>query len=686
MTSKMRILVKYDRPNENKAKQLLGIYSKLKIRIINIDNVEDGFVLLIDNLKEAEKIFEDSNMKAVSIGNFQPVLPREIACQRTLFIRTSKFILSHSKTEILNELKTQNSELNINEATKIDNHNYLKISVDNSNTADLILKHGILMFKLHIPGSSISKQRFVKITKCNNCFSYEHHTHDCKEPRSLKCTNCFGPHKYKNCRISKNLISCYHCQENHHTFAYICKVQKEIEYKLKKQISEPLSYANVTRQNVEFERRSSAMHRSGGGQPLLPLPPNVPKSTPPPSPHSSHIDTSKPPPPMPPPPFPLHPMTANLMIETMSKTVGVIQFALHNDSSEPNSFLKTYHELCQANNLPILNLGNLRPIVSAQLTPPHSVGVHLENGELNDTSFLSASEESMEDSMIQGNKGPAINASSPINKPALTENNPLNSVSGASINESCNNLSMAASGPLASSPCQTTPSCLPTPHSPPLMPVPTGTGASPPLMPSTYPSPKTTSSIASPSLMPPTNSSPMTLNSTAFPLLMPTTNSSHMTPNQIASPPLMSPTNSSPTTSNPTASLPLIPPTESPNVKPSEDAYRLISPTEPSPQIIRQVDSSQILLKESYVNSPPSQNGDEPKLFLLKKTKSATIPQLIKAHNEGKLAIKHNGKIIRDKDAIHYLINNRFSPLRQSRQMIDNDQLNLILGNGMELS
>ena len=718
MTSKIKILVKYDHPNENKANQLLGIYSKLKIKIINIETVKGGFVLLINDVKEAEKIFEESNMKAVTMVSFQPVLPQEIACQRTLFIRTSKFILSHPTTEILNELKSQNSELKIIEATKIDNSNYLKISVDNSNTADMILKHGILMFKLHIPGSSISVQQYIEIMKCFNCFTYnEHHTRNCNEPKLLKCTNCLGSHTYKDCKVSKDQISCYHCNGNHHTFAFSCKIRKELVQKLKKQVAEPLSYVNAARRNVVFERRPSAMNQSLGRQPLLPTPghprplpllhastaPSLPPSL---SPTSFPLfESAKQPPPFPPAPFPLHPMTANLMIETMSKTVGVIQFAIYNESKKPNSFLKTYQELCQSNNLPILNLGNMQPVISDHPTPPQATDAHSGNGELNDTSFLSASEESMEVSMIHGIKGPVTDSSSPINKSTPTENNPLCNVSGAATNYSCNNSPLGATEPTTSSSSQITSSCLPAPHSPPAMPVPTSVDTSTPPLPRinsslktisssaslTHSSPIPITSSASPTLMPPTISTPTTTNPNAShsgmasPTRTPPLISSPRMINASASPTLIRATNSSPLTSKQVDCPLLTPPTESPNEMPSMDTHPLKSPSTSSlPVPSPQVDSPQIVLGDSLVNSSPPQNGDEIQLFLLKGTKSASISQLLNAHKKGNVALENNGKIIGNNDVIENLICNKYSALRPNRKMVSKDQLNQILCNGME--
>ena len=270
------------------------------------------------------------------MANFFPETPEEITCQRTLFLRASRYIFSHTSTQILTELKTQNNELNIIEASKIEKHNYLKISVDNSDTTDKIMRQGILMFKLHIPGSNISTKRpTVKVTQCFNCFSYDHHTDRCKEQKSLKCTNCFGPHKYVNCKVSKETISCFHCKENHHTFAFACKIHKDLINQLKNHMNEPRSYANVTKNCDLFERRQSAMYPvrrkallptpvSMAPQPSSPLPPPSYTLSPPP------FDASVPPPhlPHPPPPFPLHSETANLMIKVMSQTVGVIQFAI----------------------------------------------------------------------------------------------------------------------------------------------------------------------------------------------------------------------------------------------------------------------------------------------------------------------------------------------------------------------
>ena len=77
-------------------------------------------------------------------------------------------------------------------------------------------------------------------------------------------------------------------------------------------------------------------------------------------------------------------------------------------------------------------------------------------------------------------------------------------------------------------------------------------------------------------------------------------------------------------------------------------------------------------------------NGDDLKLFLLKGTQSKNVSQLLNAHNKGKVAIEHNGKLIIDNECVSNLISNRFSVLRNSRKMVDNEELNLLLSNGME--
>ena len=219
MSSNIKVLVKYNQPNERSAKLLLDIYSQQGIRIINRNIVENGFIFIFDNIREAEKIFNDDNMTAVSLNNFVPVLPKEIVCERTLFIKLNKVLLSNSTEDLKQELENNHEGIKIAEATKITNSNYLKITVDSIATADRLLKEGVKIFNLYTPGSYINKQRFIEVIECTNCFMYnDHQAKFCPEPKSVRCTNCKGHgHRYRSCTINRDQISCFHCNENHYT-------------------------------------------------------------------------------------------------------------------------------------------------------------------------------------------------------------------------------------------------------------------------------------------------------------------------------------------------------------------------------------------------------------------------------------------------------------------------------------
>ena len=715
MSSKFKIKVKYERPNESMAKKLLGIYSGLKIKILDIENVRDGFILSIGDLKEGEKIFEENNLRAVANAEFFPILSKEIKCQRTLFVKVNRFIQSHSPNEIINELRICNRDLKIIEVKKMENSSKIKITVDHSNTADIIMNQGIGMFNLHTPGSSISKQEFIDVKKCLNCFKYNDHLiGSCTEPRILKCTICLGPHRYENCQVSPTEAVCFHCQENHHTFAHACKVRRQLEQYLKKQPSESKLYSNVLRNNVVFERRPSAMHSDPPAQrsPLLPLPtPTLPSWTMNSPPSQFPPDMRVPPPP--PPPFPLNPATANLMISVMSKTTAAVQLALHSASSKPSSFLKTYEELCKSNNLPILNLENFKPFDSPVNIQLHEAdgNAHATAEDLDNTSFLSADGDSLVNNKTQNNQIPSNNSSSPISTSVNKENPQLNTspispikkmntcMSGAKniptyTMPSCSKspsgtvMPKALSSSATMMPAKNTADKMTSRRAHPIVSIPPRTTSSDAILPRTKPSdatpPRTISSDVTP---------PRTISSDGTP---PRTISSDATPPRTissdATPPRTSPTDATPiraiplvaTSRPPSTTLPLNHPITPLMPKP----LNAIPPPLSSPLSLNVPLTSTIPIAPLVIggNSEPdishqAEITDELRLFTTKRTRIGDRPQLIKWHKEGSLAIKRNGEIIRNENEIEFVLYNRFESLRESKEIIDKKELSRILKN-----
>ena len=665
MTPKIKIRVKYNQPNDRSAKLLLNMYSQLRVRIVDIDIVKDAFILIFDNIREAEKIFDENNKTAVSLDNFEPIMPREIVCERTLFIKLNHLLLSYTVEEMKDELKNHNADISIIDATKITNSNYLKLTVDSSATADRLLKDGIKMFNLHIPGSNINKQHFIEVIKCYNCFGYnDHQTRYCPKPKSIKCTNCSGNHLYQSCTKNRDEISCFHCNENHHTFSYSCKVKKQIIKEIKYQSSLPKTYASTARNTGLFEIRPSAMNN----RPPL-LPPPQPARTLLPTPLMN----------MPPPaaPFPLHPATADLMITVMAKMNAAIQIALHQDSVEPNSFTKTYQELCQENDLPILKLGNFKP---SSIAPPMNrevPGNHQIVNELDNTSFISATEENHSNSTVTGtdqissspktlsrnpeNSSLNTTRTTPIKKvkhPNLREGNSISPLAASLINDSITPAGSTQNSLIPKDGTQENPSMSPSP--------------TPPSQPHNSPP------LPSPSTRAPTSHTPSQPSARS-----PTRSCSPLSPHVI--PPLL---NAAPTTPSPPQISP--PPPEN---EPSPEGH--ISPLNVTPPSPITAPSSALIKNCPFVpNSLQHQaptisiarnsisNPSQLKLKLYRKSRAPykNIVQLKKSLNEGRLSIELNDKIVKDKSQLDFVINNHFDALLQADTRVTDIEMKKILG------
>ena len=738
MSSKVRIHVKYPRANEEEAKKLLGLYCTKNIRIVSIDTVKSGFILLMDDIKEAEKIFEKDTLTAASLKEFNPVIPNEISCERTLFLKVNNFILTHSIDEIIQEIENQNEGIKIVAANKISNSSFLKVSVEDTNIADKILQQGIKMFKLYTPRSSIKKQRYTEIVQCFNCFKYNHHqTRFCMEPRVTRCTNCKGTnHTYKDCNVSINDITCHHCNQNHHTFAYSCPVRKKLVHELQKQPTGASSYANATRNSVILERRPSAMSSiSTPKTPLLPTPPPRTSSTP----LSTPLPTTYGPPPIhsipfpptmnvppPPPPFPLHPATANLMISVMAKTTAAINLALHKESLEPDSFSQTYKILCQNNNLPILNLENYNltgsnlakhnqnsnPNSNQNSNPNSSNGSDLESTSSDTESSTSSLSNEGESTLmnIRATVLPSSSSPSPSSAPIqITTSSiatlppPLIPYSPSShTSHSGQDAANAASdqGGLTSS-LDSDSSFMSANDGDD---TPKNMRALSPAS-SILSTPKSTSSLALTTFSPISTSPSRTNSKTKKSEIPPESINPLLTTINSASPPtdtsspLMA---SSPTRTNSKATLNVTSPP--PTINSASPSTAIISP------LMTSSASSQANTKLSGISPPPTTSNTDPlhpptaphpntiashptehdelkvtpeelQLYRVKNSRWNDASHLTTSHKNGKIAIKCNNKIIRNEEVAEIIINNKFQLLKETGITITDEEMKNILEN-----
>ena len=370
------------------------------------------------------------------------------------------------------------------------------------------------------------------------------------------------------------------------------------------------------------------------------------------------------PPPAPPPPFPLHPATANLMISVMSKTSAVVQLALHSATTEPNSFMKTYEELCKSNNLPPLNLGSLKLFADGVTTAD----------DLDVTSFLSANGDSSVTATERDTQVPINNASSPISMPVNNENFMLNTSPASPIEKTGSHMSMQDinipqhplpsdgndgtakmmplaldSSPSGRSPLNSMQTCHPRLA---LSPMPTAQNNVPSSRPMNDSGLNATISPFSPP-NPHTHTPPLVLNDAC-------TTQRHISPNTSLTAQAPSPHQVPDTT-----------PTQVTSPLPTKD-----SPTPTMPNTLLTLNS-----KTEPDNAHLAEKDDEFELFTTKRTRIADRSQLKQWHNEGRLAIKRNGKIVINMNEFDLILKNKFEALTESRVVIDDTELNQIVEN-----
>ena len=119
--------------------------------------------------------------------------------------------------------------IRVKRVVKIPNNTHLlKIIFESAQTADKIVKEGLVIYFQKFEGKNVEKEIFIPITPCFKCYRYDHLKRNCPKPNDFKiCSNCSGEgHVYTEC--SSLAFKCINCQEDHRTLAAKCPIRKSI--------------------------------------------------------------------------------------------------------------------------------------------------------------------------------------------------------------------------------------------------------------------------------------------------------------------------------------------------------------------------------------------------------------------------------------------------------------------------
>ena len=327
--NKFEIFIKSNDTSSIRKKLLLEFCSRRKININNIFAKHNGFTLVMHDHSEAEKLFEDSFKNELSTHRFEPILSNKLKSLRTILAKKiDRSILENTPDQIKDELNNVNrGKIEASEVFKIPNSSILKITLKTSAMADIALKEGFSMFYMHISPHVLSRDDFIELINCYNCFAInEHYKSDCPKENRVICSKCGQNHFYRQCTASPDQYHCINCRGNHSTLSNSCPLRKAKIKQIRNQRKNDNSFVNVVKRSHQSSIRPSFNS-------------NIPQTNP----------------------------NLSLNPDDWNKTTGIIQIALVSNLVRPGTFSKTYNDLCAENNLPQLSLSSFVPPSKSEL-------------------------------------------------------------------------------------------------------------------------------------------------------------------------------------------------------------------------------------------------------------------------------------------------------------------------------
>lgn len=253
-----KILLRFKNPNKRPSKLEISeaLQKKNHIWLINLKPIKTGFIAMTELEDEIEKLLTEQGRSTLEKLGLEVSIPPKIRAERAVLCRkVDPQIGSNSAEDILNEINDKNEALVAKEVIKFGAHTHVfKIEFQNTKMANFACQKGILAFNLKMSQKCITKEKYVELLVCFQCYKMEeHHTKDCpftNLPR--RCSECAGLHEWTQCKkdTPKQCINCPvgAANSDHRTLAMRCPVRK----KLMKEKTRRLEEREQENQNKTF--------------------------------------------------------------------------------------------------------------------------------------------------------------------------------------------------------------------------------------------------------------------------------------------------------------------------------------------------------------------------------------------------------------------------------------------------
>lgn len=255
-----------DRGKATTRQQIMDVaFTKLQVPFTRLFDMKDGYKAVCRNSEDADVLLSREGVSEMEKIGVQVIMPPEIKAQRTVFIRQLDYEFGkHSAVEMKENIENYNDWIKIDEIIKIKDYTHVvKIRFADTAITDRVLTNGFLAFNMSVIADQITREKFINLLTCFNCYEYETHTtNNCPHKNVQICSECAQTgHTFRECK--EDTKACINCKKEnnpnyntHRTLAMACPLKKkqikdkeDEEVKIKED-NKNTTYANIARRAV----------------------------------------------------------------------------------------------------------------------------------------------------------------------------------------------------------------------------------------------------------------------------------------------------------------------------------------------------------------------------------------------------------------------------------------------------
>lgn len=236
MSAKIKLKFKDKRKKIARAEVKSIACNNIGVPFVRLYEIPDGYKAVCRDDEEVDKLLSNTARKEMEKHGLMIITPPEIKAKRSFFIRgMEEDVGENTADDFKNELEDKNPWLVVTDVIKIKNYTHvIKVECQETAMVEKVLNTGLKIFNTSILPDQITREEFVSILICFNCYKYEDHpTFNCPDKETKYCSECGEEgHKYTDCRnTEKHCLNCIRNDEertDHRTLAMSCPLKKKL--------------------------------------------------------------------------------------------------------------------------------------------------------------------------------------------------------------------------------------------------------------------------------------------------------------------------------------------------------------------------------------------------------------------------------------------------------------------------